>query len=642
MRMNSLKSKLKKIFPAPEINHEDSARVTSILNYLLLIGLVMTTLFGLGGVIISEQPITAGAYALGFILAQLLAFWLLRTGRVRLASIVAIAGVMIILAYGTAVSGGLNSIGLSAQFILVILAGLLLGGRQAIVTAILWVVIDFALLVFELMGLPLVIQYIESPLSRMLSQTIDLLVVAILLFVTTHGLKDALSRARENERHLLHMASHDVLTKLPNRALLNDRLEHAMRKARRNHQRVAILFLDLDNFKTVNDAFGHQYGDQLLKLTSERLQGCIRSSDTFARVGGDEFVFLLEDISPPGYGAQVAENVFRALAVPFNFRGTDIYITTSIGISIFPENGEDAETLLQHADVAMHRAKAQGKSNYQYFSENMAVSALERVSLASRLRTVVDDGELEIYYQPQFNVGIGRVIAVEALLRWKHPEHGVISPTKFIPLAEETGLIVSIGEWVLRKACEQNMAWLKKGYPPIRMAVNLSERQLHQADFVDTIEAILKETLLPPHLLELELTESIVFQNLNSTLTLLQDLKDLGVNLSVDDFGSGFSTLSQLARFPFDTLKIDRYFAENVPHSAKVAAVVSGIIQIARNLGMSVVAEGVETAEQLSFYEAHGCNIIQGWYFSKALPGRTLEDRILKTGSLPMGRDFTA
>jgi diguanylate cyclase (GGDEF)-like protein/PAS domain S-box-containing protein len=444
-------------------------------------------------------------------------------------------------------------------------------------------------------------------------------------FKNIHCILHDVTGRKKAEDRLRFMASHDALTKLPNRSMFSDRLSRALARASRFRQYVAVMFMDLDGFKSVNDAFGHKSGDLLLQIVANRLRQCVREIDTVARMGGDEFAILLEGISKPVDVTPIAEKILASISAPFLMEGNEVFVTTSVGISIYPTNGDTPKTLLQNADTAMYRAKHQGKNNYQFYSIEMAVRALERLSLGTRLRHAVDRNELTLFYQPIIELERNKTIGVEALIRWRKFENGLVSPKDFIPLAEETGLIQPIGEWVLLKACEQILAWQRVGYPAFRVSVNLSARQFNRHSLIPVLNRVLEKTKIDPALLELELSENIVFRDIDETLILLQDLKKIGVRLAIDDFGTGYSTLNQLARFPFDVLKIDQIFAKSILENEKEAAVVSGIISIASELGLAVVAEGVETKAQLDFYRSQGCRLIQGYYFSRPLPPEAME-----------------
>ena len=440
-----------------------------------------------------------------------------------------------------------------------------------------------------------------------------------------------ITERKQAEQRRRYIATHDSLTDLPNRTLFHDRLNHALGYAKRNNRKVGVLFLDLDGFKAINDAFGHSNGDYVLKIVAKRLDKCVRECDSIARLSSDEFAVLLYGITRSEDSSLVAKKLLDTISEPFIIDDREVFITTSIGISIYPNDGKDASTLLQNADTAVYRAKEEGKNIYLSYSKDMAVKAYERFDLASQLRHALEREELFLEYQPQVDLGSDEITSVEALLRWQHPDKGLILPARIIPVADETGLILPIGEWVLRTACAQNLAWQKAGLPPIRMAVNLSGREFKRLNLFGLIKRVLEETGLDPQLLELELTENIIFRDMESSMALLHELKGLGIRLAVDDFGTGYSTLSHLAKFPFDTLKIDQTFAPNITTDPNDAAIVGGIISIASNLGMTVIAEGVETADQIVFYKSHGCDQVQGWFYSHSVSAETIAT-LLKDG----------
>ena len=421
------------------------------------------------------------------------------------------------------------------------------------------------------------------------------------------------------QANLYRLAHFDALTGLPNRLLFLDRLSQMMAQANRNERLVAIMLLDLDRFKAINDTLGHTMGDLLLKGVAERLAGCVRGDDTVARLGGDEFIVLLPEIRYIEDAATVARKILNALAQPFPLDGHEIFIGTSIGIALYPFD-EELNALLRNADTAMYEAKQQGGNNYQFYSAEMNTASLKHLSLEGALRRALERGEFELHYQPQIDLTRGEIVGVEALVRWRHPDLGLLGPMEFIPLAEENGLIVPIGEWVLRTACAQVRAWQEAGLRPIRVAVNLSARQFYQKDLVGTVARILEQTGLDSRYLELEITESCLMQNTQTTVALLTELSRLGVRFSIDDFGTGYSSLSYLKRFPIDTLKIDRSFVCDIGTDPDDAAIVKAIIALAKSLEMHVIAEGVETPEQLHFLRTHGCNEIQGYLVSRPLP----------------------
>ncbi len=424
-------------------------------------------------------------------------------------------------------------------------------------------------------------------------------------------LEAEISERKLAEGRARHLADHDALTGLPNRRILEDRLTQALALSYRNRKQTAAMFVDLDRFKTINDSLGHAVGDQLLKAVAERLVKQLRVGDTVCRIGGDEFVIVLPEITRGGDAAQVAQKIIDTLSDPIGLEGRDITVTPSIGISVFPEDGSDAETLIRNADAAMYHAKEMGRSNYQFFTDQMNLAASRRLTLENDLRRAVQKNELVVYYQPISELKTGCAVMHEALLRWKHPSRGLVSPVDFIQLAEDTGLILRIGEQALRDAC----AWAHKIGVDKRMpvAVNISARQFNDPKLVEMVARTLKETGLPADMLELEITESTVMRQTDVTLAMLNKLKDLGVSLAIDDFGTGYSSLAYLKRFPVNKLKIDKSFITDVPKSRDHNAIVTAIISLAHALSLRVVAEGVETEAQLEFLQGAGCDLIQGY-----------------------------
>ena len=436
------------------------------------------------------------------------------------------------------------------------------------------------------------------------------------------GIAIDISERKAYEARIEYLAGHDALTSLANRNLLGDRITQAMAHARRNGLLLALLFLDLDRFKGVNDSFGHELGDSLLLEVSHRLKDVIREGDTVARQGGDEFIILLTDIQRPQDVTAVANKIFDAFLTPFVVRGHELFVTTSIGATIFPDDGEDMQSLLRNADTAMYRAKEERGNAFEFYSREMSVRALERAELESALRRALERKEFELFYQPKVEATNGRIIGAEALIRWNHPEMGLVSPTRFIPMAEEIGLIVPIGDWVLHTACAQNKAWQDAGLPPICISVNLSARQFRQENLVESVATALHDMGLAAHHLELELTESIVMNSAELFISKLKELEDLGVQLSIDDFGTGYSSLSYLKRFPLHHLKIDQSFVRDIATDADDAAITSTVISLGHSLNLKVIAEGVETEEQVAFLRDHNCDEMQGYYFSKPLPAK--------------------
>ena len=435
--------------------------------------------------------------------------------------------------------------------------------------------------------------------------------------------------ASRAERHVRHLAYNDTLTGLPNRVMFMDHLGQRIARARAQGQQMAVLFLDLDRFKYVNDTLGHDIGDHLLISVARRLSHCVRAADCVARFGGDEFTIALDDIVNPAAAASVAaQKIIRALDAPFEIDGHDLFISTSIGISVYPHDGTEANALLKHADTAMYRAK-RNSSGFAFYEAGMEASLSAQVQLENALRRALERKELAVHYQPKAALADGRLSGAEALVRWHHPERGLVSPAEFIPVAEETGLILPIGEWVLHTACAQAKAWLDAGLPVRPVAVNLSGHQVKQHDFIDVVASVLERTGLPPALLELEITESVLMEQAKETLSTLHRLKGLGVALAIDDFGTGYSSLAYLKRFPVDTLKVDRSFVNDAATHPDAAAIVNGIIALAHSLRLSVVAEGVETPDQHAFLAEAGCDFIQGYLLAKPLPAEEFRARFL-------------
>ncbi len=440
-----------------------------------------------------------------------------------------------------------------------------------------------------------------------------------------------LEERKRVELSMRHMAHHDALTGLPNRTLFRDRLTHAMAQADRYHQKLAVLFLDLDRFKAINDTLGHNVGDQLLKIAAERLRSCVRDCDTVARLGGDEFTIIVDDIMEVQDAAVVAQKILDTLSQPYNLHGHEVFISVSVGITLYPTDDESADNLLRNADSAMYRAKEYGRNNYQFYVADMNVKARARLMLESSLRRALDRGEFTLYYQPRVDLFSGRVIGAEALLRWRHPEIGLVPPAEFIPILEETGMIIPVGDWVLRQASKQNRAWQDMGLPPIRMAVNLSVRQFIQKDLAESVLRVLEQVGLAPEYMELEITEDLLLEHNQTNIITLTKLRNQGIHISIDDFGTGYSSLSYLKRLPIDTLKIDQSFVRDIDTDPDNKAIASAIIAMAGSLHLNVLAEGVETDEQLAFLRAQGCNEIQGFSFSHPLPADEFE-RLLREG----------
>lgn len=434
-----------------------------------------------------------------------------------------------------------------------------------------------------------------------------------------------------NEKRLQHMAHHDSLTGLPNRLLFEDRLRHALAQAQRSGTRMALMFIDLDRFKNINDSLGHDTGDKLLVDIGRRLSSAVRETDTVARLGGDEFLVLLEQVDSFQTVTAMAQRVRDELGCVAEIGKNQLVATGSIGISLFPDDADSAEELIKCADVAMYHAKSEGKDNYQFYTPRMNARAHEMLLLERDLRRALEVSQFCLHYQPQIELKTGQMIGVEALLRWQHPQQGLVPPDDFIPLAEETGLIVAIGEWVLREACQQQVRWQKQGFPALRMAVNISGRQLKQPDFIETVDLILTETGISPQYLELEITESIIMRDVQSTIMELTDLRMRGIRLSIDDFGTGYSSLSYLNRFPVDQLKIDRSFVARLSGDKELGMIVDAVIALGRSMQLEVIAEGIESQEQMESLTERGCQLGQGFLFSRALPESEFRELFLCT-----------
>jgi len=434
------------------------------------------------------------------------------------------------------------------------------------------------------------------------------------------------SAARAMADQITHSAEHDFLTGLPNRMLLNDRVNQAIALAPRHHKRVAVLFLDLDGFKHINDSLGHPTGDKLLQSIAKRLVECVRASDTVSRQGGDEFVVLLSEVERSEDTAITARRMLQSVAEAHSIDHHDLHVTTSIGVSVFPDDGLDAETLIKNADTAMYQAKENGRQSYKFFKPAMNVRAVERQAIEESLRRALERQEFEVHYQPKVSLKTGEITGAEALLRWTHPVRGPISPAQFIPIAEDCGLIRPIGNWILREACRQARAWLDTGLPLASMAVNISAIQFRNENFLQEVFATLEETGLDPKFLELELTESVLMKHAESTEVILKTLRARGVQLAVDDFGTGYSSLSYLRRFAIDALKIDQSFVRQITTTPSETTIVTAVISMGRSLNLRVVAEGVENLEELAFLQAHQCDQAQGYYFSRPVAAPQFAD----------------
>ena len=439
--------------------------------------------------------------------------------------------------------------------------------------------------------------------------------------ITTHfvGIFSDITARKASENQLKQLAHYDALTGLANRTQFIERLKWTIELAKRNKEQAALVFLDLDRFKLVNDTLGHQAGDELLVEVAQRLKSCVREVDMVSRLAGDEFTIILSSIQTPDDAGTVAKKIIQALTLPVQLEGRDVFISTSMGITVFPMDGITVNHLIKNADTAMYHAKERGRNNYQYFANTMNQKVLDELEMETNLRQALQNEEFSLCYQPQFNLKTKEMIGVEVLLRWKHPILGAISPAIFIPHAEKSDLIIAIGEWVLRTACTRSMVWQSQGLKPLRISVNLSGMQLKQNDLIDKIKLILAETCLPAAFLELELTEGVLMDNVDTTINTLRQLKEMGIRLSIDDFGTGYSSLSYLKRFPIDTLKIDQSFIREITTDSDDNAIASTIIAMAHNLRLKVIAEGVETHEQAAMLEEKKCDEVQGYLFGRPL-----------------------
>jgi diguanylate cyclase (GGDEF)-like protein/PAS domain S-box-containing protein len=444
-------------------------------------------------------------------------------------------------------------------------------------------------------------------------------------FTGYRGTGSDITARKITEQRVHHVAQHDVLTGLPNRSLLQDRLGQAVAYATRSGHPVWVMLIDLDRFKYVNDSMGHKAGDVLLMTVAARLRSSLRDTDTVARLSGDEFVVILSQHEDQPLTHDIVQRVMDSVAQPVMLGPKEFFVTCSIGVAAYPSDGTPADSLIEHADIAMYRAKKLGRNNFQFYTPAMNEESLERVRIESALRNALERNEFVLHYQPQVDLKTGQIVGMEALIRWKHPELGMVPPVRFISVAEDTGLIVPIGAWVMRTACAQNKAWQDAGLGHLRVAVNLSARQFSATELLPGIEQVLLDTGLDPSCLELELTESLFMSDVTPAVDLLHRMKSLGVKLSIDDFGTGYSSFSYLSRFPIDVLKIDRSFVNDITIDANDAAIVASIIALAHNLRLSVIAEGVETAEQLDYLRHQGCDEMQGYYFSRPLPAQEFE-----------------
>ena len=447
------------------------------------------------------------------------------------------------------------------------------------------------------------------------------------------GTVEDITERKLYEKRIEQQANYDTLTGLANRSLLNDRLQQSIMTAALYGTRLAVIFVDLDRFKYINDSLGHHVGDQLLCEMSRRLSSCVRDGDTVSRLGGDEFVLLLNGLGEVDAVASLMEKLLDEITLPWITQSGQFDVTSSIGIALYPDDGSDAQTLLKHADSAMYRAKELGRNNFQFFTEELNAMMIERLELETGLRRALERNQFCLYYQPRVDIRTGAITGAEALLRWRVSDHELMQPGKFIPVAEETGLIVPIGEWALREACQQNLAWQQAGLQPLVVAVNVSLRQFQRDDFLQTVCSVLQQTGLAAAALELEVTESSVMHNAERLIDMLSNIRALGVHISVDDFGTGYSSLSYLKRFPVDRLKIDRSFVQDILVDKDSEAIVRTIIALGHNLGLKLVAEGVENAEQVAYLLANGCDELQGFYYGRPMPAHEFELLLRANGS---------
>jgi len=454
------------------------------------------------------------------------------------------------------------------------------------------------------------------------------------LEIANEQLELSKEKAESVASRMEYHAHHDALTGLPNRVLLNDRITSELAHARRQQTNAALLFLDLDRFKIINDSLGHAVGDQLLRVISRRLNNCVRDEDTVARLGGDEFMILLPRISGSADAGRIAKKIIECLVDPISCNGHELHITTSIGISIYPYDGADAETLIKHADISMYRAKELGRNKAVYYTAEMNAGSRKQLAMETNLRKALERNQLKLFYQPKIDISRNTIIGVEALLRWEHPTMGFISPLDFIPVAEDTGLIVPIGEWVLHTAFRQLQQWHNAGFTGLTVAVNLSSAQLSRPGFEDVVAQALDESGLDAGMTELEITENVAMENIDSAIIILEKLKCMGINIAMDDFGTGYSSLSYLRRLPIDTVKIDKSFVREIPDSADDVTIAQAIIAMAQSLKLSLIVEGVENVRQLNFFRQQGVHIVQGYLFSKPIAAPELL-KMLESQTLP-------
>lgn len=500
-----------------------------------------------------------------------------------------------------------------------------------------WPTVAYRTMLYDF-GKPVGLYSVERSLRDMLLHGLPIVAAGILLaLIIVLPLRALPLRAlKRSQQRLMHMAHHDALTGLPNKALLTDRLNQAILYAQRYQRCVTLVCIDLDNFKTVNDSLGHDVGDELLKQTAARMQQAVRRTDTVVRLGGDEFIIILFDQPEKTESLTgTLQKIREAVAQPLLISGHTLQVTCSMGLAAYPGDGEDVTTLLKNADAAMYQAKELGRNNFQFYTEEMNSRLKERIFLQQGMRNALANGEFTLMYQPQVHTQTGDIIGVEALLRWKHPQLGMISPAKFIPLAEESGMIVPIGEWVLRSACRQNKAWQELGIGPLKVSVNVSARQFKESNWIATVADTLKESGLDPQYLELEITESLIMENIDRAVEVMNELQKMNVQLSIDDFGTGYSSLSSLKNFPVARLKIDQSFIRSLPGNDDDKSIAMAVIALAHRLSLKVVAEGVETAQQRAFLQENECDEMQGYHFSKPVPPEEIGKMFAQPAAIP-------
>lgn len=485
-------------------------------------------------------------------------------------------------------------------------------------------IVSFAIiLLFIFIGFKISKSQLNIPSARMVALLIitNGVVLTGIIFVL-------IKKYEDSQRKIFQLAYYDDLTKIPNRKFFEDKLLRFIEDSKQFKQKVALIYIDLDNFKVVNDTVGHAQGDTVLRQVGELIKGCLRQSDIVSRFEGDEFVVLLPGITEKNDVINIVKRVINVLQTPFLLNEKKFYVTASMGVAIYPDDAEDMKTIVQYADMAMNHAKEQGKNQYCLFESYMSTKLLEKYQLEEDLRHALDRQEFVLYYQPQIDIMTGKMVGVEALIRWNHPTKGCISPAKFIPLAEETGLIVPIGEWVIRTACRQSTEWRKKGFSDVRISVNLSAKQFQQPDFVEMLMEIIEETDMNSELLDLEITESLAMLDIELTKKILQKLRTMKINISLDDFGTGYSSLNYLKQLPINTVKIDKTFVDNITVDTSQQTIAKAVIDLSHNMALQVIAEGVETWDQFSFLKFQKCDKVQGYLFSRPLSLEEIENII--------------